>query len=78
MKENWDFMMKCWENIEILIDAQASTEIWFKDQSEIGLRPEICDWVLDNSVGKLFMEKYYQMARGSLKRWGENCPDNGN
>lgn len=71
-------MMKCWGNIEILIDAQASTEIWFKDQSEIGLRPEICDWVLDNSVGKLFMEKYYQMARGSLKRWGENCPDNGN
>lgn len=71
-------MMKCWENIEILIDAQASTEIWFKDQSEIGLHPVICDWVLDNSVGKLFMEKYYQMAHGSLKRWGENCPDNGN
>lgn len=31
MKENWDFMMKCWENIEILIDAQASKEVWFKD-----------------------------------------------
>lgn len=31
MKENWDFMMKFWENIEILIDAQASTEVWFKD-----------------------------------------------
>lgn len=31
MKENWEFMMKCWENIEILIDAQASTEVWFKD-----------------------------------------------
>lgn len=31
MKENWDFMMRCWENIEILIDAQASTEVWFKD-----------------------------------------------
>lgn len=78
MKENWDFMMKCWENIEILIDVQVSTEVWFKVQSEIGLYFEICDWVLDNFVGKLFMEKYYQMVCGSLKRWGENCSDNGN